>query len=322
VYTLTPPEALVPLLPAGDDLQRVFLSPSGDFVGAVSGGFLALLDLDDPSGVVNVPDVPAVGDVAWSDVLTDTGGVRLAFVVLGEPQSLYVMRLGAEGVPPALIAQAAGVESPAWAGQARKIAFTVRGLESPRGGAQRRDVFVADFETGEYINITETFGPFMEGEPARPFGGTAPAWGPDGETLDFVWVPPDQRPDRGLLYRLAPESEPDLIMSVLEAKGQGWSGPRWSPDGSTEAAIAPVEERGGDGELWVSPAGAEIWAARSLPDQAVERFAWSPDGAYLAYEVPGDGIWVVPAAGGQPQRVVAVGKPYQVRRLRWLPGGQ
>ncbi len=316
VYTFVPPEALKPLLPAGEAIQRVFLSPTGGFAGMVSGGFMALLNLNDPADVVNVPDVPAISDVAWS-----VDGVRLAYVVLGEQQSLYVMRLGPDGSPPALVAQEAGVESPAWAGQERKLAFAVRGLETPIGGRpQRRDVFVADFETGEYINLTEMFGPAIGWEPARPFGGTGLRWGPDGETLDFVWVPPDEPADRGRLYRVVSDGDPELVMPVFWVEGQGWSGPVWSPDGQMEAAVAPIEARDGAGELWVSPAGEEAWEARSLSNQSVARFVWSPDGQYLAYEVPGDGIWIVPAAGGEPQRVVVVKKPYQVLRLRWLPG--
>ncbi len=321
VYTLRPPEALAPLLPAGEGLQRVFLSPAGDFAGVVSGGFMALLDMNDPAGVVNVPEVPAVGDVAWSDVLTDTGGVRLAFVVLGEQnQSLYIMRLGPELVPPTLLAQEDAVESPAWAGSQRRLAFIVRGLDHPRGGAMRRDVFIANLETDEYINVTELFGQSVEGSVPYPFGGAGPRWSPDGDTLDFVWVRADESPLRGTLFRYPLGGEPDPLMPVLYAEGQGWSGPAWSPDGRLEAAVAPIDARGGQGELWVSPAGQRSWTPLSRPDQSVQRFVWSPDGAYLAYEVPGDGIWVVPVAGGEPWRVVAVGKPYQVRRLRWLAG--
>lgn len=322
VYTLRPPEALMPLLPAGEGLQRVFLSPMGDFAGVVSGGFMALLDMNNPAEVVNVPNVPAVGDVAWSDVLTDANGVRLAFVVLGEQnQSLYIMRLGSELVPPTLLAQEDAVESPAWAGSQRRLAFVVRGLDHPRGGTMRRDVFIANLETDEYINVTELFGQSVEGPAPYPFGGAGPAWSPDGDTLDFVWVRADESPLRGSLFRYPLGGEPELLMPVLYAEGQGWSGPAWSPDGRMEAAVAPVEARGGQGELWMSPAGQEAWTPLSLPDQSVQRFVWSPDGAYLAYEVPGDGIWVVPTAGGEPWRVVAVGKPYQVRRLRWLSGG-
>ncbi len=327
VYTLTPPEALAPLLPAGDDLQRVFISSLGSYVGVVSGGYLSLLNLADPADLISIAGVTAVGDVAWSrQTITDAaalaagqvGDSRLAFVTLGERQSLYVMRLGPEGTSPGLIAQEDEVSSPVWAGEQRKLAFIVRGLEHPRGGAQRRDVFVADFETEEYLNITEVFGPAIDWLPAQPFGGAAVAWSPDGNTLDFVWTPPDERPDRGSLYRRPKGMDPELVMPVLEAAGQGWSGPVWSPDGSLEAAVAPIEARDGRGELWVSPAFAESWAARSLPDQAVERFAWSPSGQWLAYDVPGDGIWVVPAAGGEPQRVATVGAPYQVRRLQWI----
>ncbi len=314
VYTIVPPESLVPLLPAGEGLQRVFISPPGNYVGLVSEGFMVLTSLSDPSDVVNVPDIPAVRDVAWS-----ADGTRLAFVVLGERESLYVMRLGPEGVPPALIAQEDEVRSPVWAGEQRKLAFVVRGLESARGGSpQRRDVFVADLETDEYVNITEAFGPFVGWRPAQPFGGDGLAWGPDGEALDFVWVPPDERPDRGRLYRWFSGLDPYAVMPVLYAEGQGWSGPQWSPDGVWEAAVAPIEARGGAGELWVSPAGEESWTAISPPAHSVARFVWSPDSQYLAYEVPGDGIWVVPVTGGQPQRVVSVGEPYQVRRLRWV----
>jgi len=317
VYLVTPPEALVPLVPAGEDLQRVFIAPSGNYAGVVSGGFMALLDLMGSADVINIPDIPAVSDVAWS-----ADGTRLAFVVQEEErESLYVMRLGTDPVPPALIAQEIEVSSPVWAGNERKLAFTVRGLESPRGGTpQRRDVFIADLEMDEYLNLTEMFGPLVGWVPAQPFGGTGLRWSPDGDTLDFVWVPPDERPDRGTLYRRVSGLDPYAVMPVLFAEGQGWSGPRWSPDKTMEAAIAPIEARNGAGELWVSPAGEEAWRALSPPAHSVARFAWSPDGQYLAYDVPGDGIWIVPVTGGEPQRVVAVGGSYRLRRLYWLPG--
>ncbi|GAB4560674.1 MAG: hypothetical protein Kow0047_07500 [Anaerolineae bacterium] len=316
VYTFQPPDALSPLVPAGEDLQRAFVSPRGRFAGVVSGGFLALLDLQDPARVVHVPQVRAVGDVAW-----DGEDARLAFVAVDEDvERLFVMRLVPDLIPPALIAENAEVLSPAWAGTQRKMAFIVRGLDHPRGGTQRRDVFVSDLETDEYLNLTETFGPLIDWIPAQPFGAASLRWALDDETLDFVWVPPDERPDVGRVYRWIEGLDPQLVMAARLAPGQGWSAPVRSPDGASEAAVAAIESRGGAGELWVSPAGMESWGALSPSDQDVISFAWSPDGGYLAYVVDGDGIWVVPAAGGEARRVVRAASPIQVRRLQWLGG--
>jgi len=91
--------------------------------------------------------------------------------------------------------------------------------------------------------------------------------------------------------------------------------PAWSPDGRT---IVYASDRAGNLDLYF------VTAANSPPVRVTSNAAdesqpdWSPDGTSLAFrsEQDGGGIFVMPAAGGEPRRIASFGY-----YPRWSPDG-
>jgi Tol biopolymer transport system component len=100
--------------------------------------------------------------------------------------------------------------------------------------------------------------------------------------------------------------------------------PVWSPDGSK---IAFVNQKGSDAStLWVMN-GDGTEAMQLLNGFGVDQPAWSPDGTDIAFvgtrdpsagSAPETGIYIVPAAGGQP-KLVLPGLYWQ--QPDWSPDG-
>ena len=88
--------------------------------------------------------------------------------------------------------------------------------------------------------------------------------------------------------------------------------PAFSPDGTS---VAYAASRGGAVRLYraaLDGSGEELLATGVNEMQP----AWSPDGKLVAFSKPGGGIWVRPAAGGEPRRLTESGS-----RPVWSPDG-
>ena len=95
----------------------------------------------------------------------------------------------------------------------------------------------------------------------------------------------------------------------MVASGRTIGEPRLSPDASTVAFVAAI---GGRAALTLVPAtgGAEVVVTtdplpRSARSDSGGVFDWLPDGSALVYVSGDGGLWLQPAVGGPPRRVVA-----------------
>ena len=189
--------------------------------------------------------------------------------------------------------------------------------------------------------------------PTTPVRGTTPTWAPNSRELIFSF-----NTQAGVFLHRAPidrEADPqplpfgeEGIYPVISRTGNrlaymrrvldvdiwriplGPAGPgaptrmfvssRWdvgaqySPDGRQ---IAFLTNRSGPYALWV--ASADGTGARRIAERAMGVIRWSPDGSRIAYTSAG-GIYSIPAAGGQPERIIGGGTP--LMNPAWSRDGQ
>ncbi len=91
-------------------------------------------------------------------------------------------------------------------------------------------------------------------------------------------------------------------------------GPRWSPDGTT---IVFWSFRSGYRDIWTMPASGG--KPRQLTHNELTYWfpSWSPDGRDILFWEFTNGLWVVPAEGGEARQVMPIGM-----RPDWSPDGE
>ena len=106
-----------------------------------------------------------------------------------------------------------------------------------------------------------------------------------------------------------------------------WTGPSWSPDGQF---LAIADQEGPQTICSIFILSLDTLKKRKLTSPPASAHvgdlapAFSPDGRSIAFNRlgPAGGIYVVPAAGGDPKRVAVEQDNVHLHRLAWLPTGR
>jgi Tol biopolymer transport system component len=75
----------------------------------------------------------------------------------------------------------------------------------------------------------------------------------------------------------------------------------FSPDGNSIAFV--MEDAEGTPQVWTKTLAGGDPVKRTSDPRSAHRPRWSPAGDAIVYDVPGQGIWSVPAAGGEARRI-------------------
>ncbi|MCS6964836.1 hypothetical protein [Thermoflexus sp.] len=235
---------------------------------------------------------------------------------------LYVVDAGGRGMRIAV-----GADQPAWQPGGRWLAYRIAGV----------GIFVKDVESGE---TTQAAGPgaawptwspdgrrlaFMDGtggirvldlqEPPalqRVATGRFPAWGPHG-TLAWTGCAGG---GCGLLLR-----PPDAPAPIRLSQHPNDLQAAWAPDGSALVYTTDIQ---GSWDLVVATTGGFFRALTAGEGWEIGP-AWSPDGAWIAYLSNADGRWgvyLIPAAGGTPRKILDLGGQLPdplSQRVAWGP---
>lgn len=170
------------------------------------------------------------------------------------------------------------------------------------GSAGGRDLFVAGVDGSAKTNLTRTDGQIE----------LSPSWSPDGARIVFAEF------NSGLLYTMNADGSQRTALTADTAARD--SNPVWTPRGTLIAYQSIPRDAYAAGNAAASRVvviDANTREKRVIGDQPGTNLTWSPDGIWLAYQVPGRDASVLYVT-----TPLGRGAPYyfnvpRVRRIAW-----
>ena len=196
-----------------------------------------------------------------------------------------VSQVVAGNTPRNALLRAADVAVEATNGQNLKGFFTGRLAFVVQQHGNRGDVFASDLFWGEAKQYTQHNALTL-----------TPRWSPDGSRLIYTSYFRTGAPD---VFTI--DTNTARIDSFVSFRGTN-TGARFSPNGQQVAMVM------GDGrsDIYVSNAQGRQPARRTNSESVKSSPVWSPDGGRIAFVMePGPQLYVMPAGGGAPQRLVS-----------------
>jgi Tol biopolymer transport system component len=261
-------------------------SPDGEFVAYLGGNpeFLYVSNADG-TGARRVPTPDLFVEqspVLWTPAAPATvttapapSNGRIAFIRTragseGDGRTADLLTANPDGTDVSRMASATTASAPAWSPDGTRIAFDATADGVP-------GLFVMDADGSDLHRVTTC------DQDEACSGEGSPSWSPDGTRLAF-WS--DREGQEGLWL----VEVNDGSLSLL-AGGVSIGPPSWSPDGRLIAAagnrVASPEKR----EIVLVDAESGAITMEITPDGLAPSFgaAWSPDGAWLAFDAVGPG---------------------------------
>lgn len=224
-------------------------------------------------------------------------GNQLCFVWDG-PQNgslhIYVKSIGSE-TPKQLTHGPASDTKPAWSPDGQQIAFL-------HSSADRRAWYLMSTLEGTERKLADIFPYFDLG------GGNSPYYSPDGKYLAIVDKNSSAEPSAIFLLSLANSERRKLTSPPAGTTGDYY--PAFSPDGKQLAFARAVSFAATD--LYVMPLPGGEPRRLTHDGLTIEGLTWTADSREIVFSSRRGGsinsLWRVAAAGGNPERVITIGK--------------
>ncbi len=290
-------------------------SPDGGFVAwrdSFDGRSDVLVAPADGSGppVIATADVAVAGAGAYGGGAFDWASEEILVVAADDGR---LVAIPAVGGPPRVLSRDGRAFAPAVSPDGSRVAFCIEREDAC-------DVAVVPLDGSEWpVRLSEGVDFAWD-----------PTWSPDGRVVAWhEWDLPDMPWDSSRIAarEVEPSGSPLCGVRILAGgDGVATGQPRFSPDGGL---IAFTSDAGGWSNVWVaSPDGSDARPALSEESEHAEpswgpgqrSYAWSPDGAELAWcrNEAGFGRLVIGRPGKRSARELAKGWH---RHVDWGPGG-
>jgi Tol biopolymer transport system component len=234
-----------------------------------------------PDGSGQHPLTKSAEQNSWPALSPDGKRVAFARTIRGNTD-VYVMNVNGSGLRRLTHARAPDYH-PTWSPDGKRIAY-----EGMEGG--QADIHVMNANGSHDVDITNN--PALDG---------SPAWAPDGNEIVFE----SSRDGRDELYSILPDGS--RLHRLTDSKGEN-TDPAWSPDGRTIAFSSTRDgpprlyEMDPDGatQIMVSPPPSGLGPGVAHGLWADSNPAWSPNGAWLAFQTTRSGVpqvWAMRPSG-------------------------